>query len=84
MKEYSPFVEDNQWFDIPARTHRTDLFTLLVLDNSHKILAFGDSELHILDADNQEIVMYDHQEWREESVEVMGAILGAAAVKVES
>lgn len=74
------------WRNLPNRTTATDEWTVLLLDNGLRLLTFGDDELqaagasvHVVDSSGREMVMWDCEEWREEPVTVMGAMLRAAA-----
>lgn len=81
------FNEDlNQWSGLPDETTIADNVVVLVLDNGHKILSFGDAhaagaQVHVLDPEGFEVAMWDVAEWEQEGEGelVMGAMLRSAA-----
>jgi len=85
-----PVLERGVWKHIPKSTFVGPGWSVLVLDNSRKILTFGSTNgyvgehyagdsVHVLSWDDKEIAMWDHQEWQDEPILVMGAILRCAA-----
>lgn len=74
-----------RWEGLPTQTTVKEGITVLVLDNGHKILTFGDThqagaQVHVLDPEGREVAMWDCAEWETEGEgeSVMGAMLRAA------
>ncbi len=73
------------WNNLPNQTRATERWTVLVLDNGLRLLTFADDKhqagasVHVIASSGREMFMWDCEEWREDPVSVMGAMLRAAA-----
>ncbi len=70
---------------LPTKTTVGNLETTLVLDNGVRIVSGGDeylcgADVHVFDAEGNEIGCWDCVEWEEDPEQVMGAIIRCAAI----
>ena len=68
----------------PDKTMTDQHHTVLVLDNGNKIVTASEARMagdfvRILDKDDRELAYWDNEEWKDDPITVMGAILRCAA-----